>query len=175
MHAFRSQNGPHSTLHLFCSSASDTVHLKLLLQEETRLEQLESLAGSIDKARPHIVCGDFNSLLEEDYTPGYLEDISRVRRAGNWEEPRFEVTRRMLQLGYCDVFARLNPKSRDRKRASCRFGTRIDYIWMCPRLVEFVDWEQTKAALSGTPQLSDHRAVVLKLVLRASGSDSSAI
>lgn len=118
---------------------------------------------NVDQRRPHVICGDFNALCKDDFSENYLEQVARIRAAGDWESPKFDVTEKMKSLGYVDVFRRLNPSLKDRSIATSRFGTRIDFIWMSPSFVELIDWEKSAAKIEGDKKLSDHRAVLLSL------------
>eukprot|EP01122_Echinamoeba_exundans_P004132 TRINITY_DN14147_c0_g1_i1.p1 TRINITY_DN14147_c0_g1~~TRINITY_DN14147_c0_g1_i1.p1 ORF type:complete len:276 (-),score=17.55 TRINITY_DN14147_c0_g1_i1:546-1373(-) len=129
--------------------------------EETRLEQLEALLNKVDFSTPHMICGDFNALCETDYSQEYLAQIAKVRARGRWEEPRFDVVKRMLSLRYIDALDRLRPDLKDREKSTCRFGTRIDYVWVSPSLAEKIDWARSSASLVGG-KISDHQAIAIK-------------
>lgn len=98
--------------------------------EETRLSQWKEFENFIesyaDKEIPIIICGDFNALTKGDYTDEYISHINSVREKNEWESVQFNLTEK-IQEKYIDCYTlyhnRQNP-------SSCRFGTRIDYIYL---------------------------------------------
>jgi exonuclease III len=67
----------------------------------------------------------------------------------------------MQQLHYVDAFDRIRPNVKDSEKSTCRYGTRIDYVWLSPSLAEKVDWARSSVTLLGG-KISDHRAVTIK-------------
>jgi exonuclease III len=114
---------------------------------------------------PHIIAGDFNALCRDDYSPEYLEEISRVRDEGRWEAPHFDVIQLMLSRGYIDVFRRINPDLKDANVVTNRFNTRIDYIFISASLAEKINWQESDCIIVDRPDISDHLPLAADLVL----------
>ena len=68
-----------------------------------------------------ILLGDFNALTKKDYTPKEWSEIYKVRKNGCWELPLTSLTDN-LTLEWLDS------GSKDKKK-TCRYNTRIDYIY----------------------------------------------
>ncbi|MEM6313704.1 MAG: endonuclease/exonuclease/phosphatase family protein [Planctomycetota bacterium] len=104
--------------------------------EERRLREigvvLEKLAVHRAEGRPHVVMGDFNAISplqqieESKLRPG---DLHGLRENEN-ELPR-DVIRTMLDAGYVDVFAELNPEAVPTAGTldAIHAGLRVDYIF----------------------------------------------
>jgi endonuclease/exonuclease/phosphatase family metal-dependent hydrolase len=103
--------------------------------EEKRMKQLQAFLNtesilSNEEVTDHFVLGDFNALSKSDYTEEQLLEIMNVRRRNSWELPRFEVTNYMHSMGYLDCSQYNNDDNDDDEyMETCRFGTRIDYIY----------------------------------------------
>ena len=83
--------------------------------------------GSQTARRPPLaVEGDFNALTREDYTQAEWDDIAWVRCRGSWEPPVTDVTTRMAEAAFTDCWWAAGCVG---NKISCRFDSRIDYIW----------------------------------------------
>jgi len=146
-------------------------------RETDRIKELDKLATMLDTAkqddqdsfqsRRMIWMGDFNALTQSDYTAAGWSQIVDVRARNSWEAPQTDLTRRITEpprrklpgLGMTDTYkqavTRIGPLS------TCRFDTRIDYIFLtpgcCPARV--LSHEHIEAI----PFASDHNLVVATL------------
>jgi endonuclease/exonuclease/phosphatase family metal-dependent hydrolase len=153
-----------------CATHLDVQH------EATRLGQLESLRRAMEtRAAPHLVLGDFNAVRLADYTPAALAVLRAHRAAGHREEPRSDVVTSMDRWGYKDGFrlaragdlaaypAEIERPLPDDDLATCWAGTRIDYIWATPVLLDGVRVRACRRVHSDT---SDHLPVLIELDAR---------
>jgi endonuclease/exonuclease/phosphatase family metal-dependent hydrolase len=141
--------------------------------ESTRLGQLANLRRALERRAPaHLVMGDFNALRLSDYAPAALDALRATRAAREREEPRGEVVEAMDGWGYLDAFrlaragdrasyaAELARPLPDGELATCWAGTRIDYVWMSPALL---DARRVRSATHVENDASDHLPVVVDL------------
>jgi len=141
--------------------------------EKTRLGELNRLAAAMGERAPaHVVMGDFNALRLADYGPAGLAVVREGRATHDREEPRGDVSARMDALGYVDLIrlAQAGDPTRYREalgaplpdalRATCWFGTRVDYAWTsAPLLARYAVARAEHVATDAT----DHAAVVVDL------------
>jgi endonuclease/exonuclease/phosphatase family metal-dependent hydrolase len=102
--------------------------------ENDRLAQIKEfhpLEKNID-----ILMGDMNALMREDYSDDYYEKyIVQIREKSRWEKPCFDLTNFITkQWNFQDAFKQINPQFKDQQVITCRFKTRIDYIYLRPRI-----------------------------------------
>jgi endonuclease/exonuclease/phosphatase family metal-dependent hydrolase len=142
-------------------------------REPTRLEQLENLRRAMEtRAASHLVMGDFNAVRLTDYTPAALDALRARRLANGREQPHGDVVARMDRWGYLDglrlaragdlasypaELARALPEG---DLPTCWAGTRIDYFWVTPALL---DGSRVRACRRVESDASDHHPVVLDL------------
>ena len=99
--------------------------------------------------------GDFNALTREDYSDSVWEDISNVRHVNSWESPQVKLTNKIkADHGMVDCWE-LAGKPEPIK--TCRFDTRIDYIYASPSLLDH--WELVGVETIDDPT-SDHNLVI---------------
>lgn len=125
--------------------------------ENYRLEQIrkfDPLKNSID-----ILMGDMNSLTRDDYSDNYYQtNVYELREKSEWEKPCFDVTQLIKnQWTYIDAFKQINPDLKDEQIATCRFGTRIDYIYLRPRLND--SWILEDCSIIDTKNATDHNVI----------------
>eukprot|EP00041_Stephanoeca_diplocostata_P023622 m.585334 g.585334 ORF g.585334 m.585334 type:complete len:323 (-) comp22339_c1_seq102:3442-4410(-) len=72
--------------------------------------------------------GDFNALTTSDYAAAELEEVARVRAQNQWESPQNDVSTLMKQHGFADAWAEHG--MREGGLSTCRFNTRIDYVYV---------------------------------------------
>jgi endonuclease/exonuclease/phosphatase family metal-dependent hydrolase len=126
--------------------------------EQIRLKQISAMHDELLTEHGfHIVLGDFNSLSMNDYSAKYLQKIAQVRAENNWEAPHFEVTEFMKEHHFEDCFQLMNHAKKDEKLISCRFKTRVDYIWMKGKLN---DWKLTSCEIISSKNATDHELVL---------------
>ncbi|CAF5017230.1 unnamed protein product [Rotaria sp. Silwood1] len=109
------------------------IHLDYL-DEDDRLKQIKEFnpyEHNID-----ILMGDMNALTREDYSDDYYRNIVVERREkSNWEKPHFDLTQLITyEWNYQDAFKKINPTLKNEQVATCPYGTRIDYIYIHPRI-----------------------------------------
>lgn len=125
------------------------------VQAETRIDQLEAVRRALgESSLPELWVGDFNALTRADYSPRQWSTIAAVREKNRWEPPRTVVSEWMQRAGFVDCWARAG---RTRPIATCRFDTRIDYLWASPAWA--AAWAVT-ACRAVPADASDHRMVV---------------
>lgn len=115
------------------------------VKEPRRIGQFEQLVATLrlpETSPFHIIMGDFNAITQSDYSEEYeSEQITKVRREGQWEPPQYDLTEMIKALGYVDFWRRCNPDVKDQEVTTCAYNTRIDYIFISPKLAERIDWE----------------------------------
>jgi endonuclease/exonuclease/phosphatase family metal-dependent hydrolase len=127
------------------------------LDEDDRLKQIKEFnpcQQNID-----ILMGDMNALTREDYTDDYYRHmVVENREKSYWEKPRFDLTQLIThEWNYQDAFKQINPTLKDKQVVTCRFGTRIDYIYIHPRVNDH--WILTECSIIDTKGATDHNAV----------------
>lgn len=126
--------------------------------EKARLDQLLKLEKVLPKLSPHIILGDFNSLTLEDYSPEKLAEIAKSRKDTFWEPPKNTVTTKINKMGYVDVLGEIPGGI----FPTCRFDTRIDYIYLYDLEKDFGFDNVIDANISGA---SDHKPVGVILLV----------
>jgi len=147
------------------------------VRETTRLGQLRDLLEHLEE-RPNIppllhrvLLGDFNALTRSDYSEAEWRQVADVRARNAWEAPVSVVTDTMgrsptkkapLGLHMHDAWTTVSAAKRIGPLSTCRFDTRIDYIFVTASLAgALVDAECAVAI----PHASDHNLVVARLDL----------
>jgi len=131
------------------------------LNEDCRLSQIAEFQPN--EKQIDILMGDFNALTRNDYSDRYYQNIVEgKRRQSGWELPRFDLTNLLTnEWKYEDVFRIANPELKDEDVSTCAYGTRIDYVFLHPRLTDrfFVN----KCEIIDTKGVTDHNAVFVEL------------
>jgi len=85
----------------------------------------------LDDKLPHLIVGDFNSLLRSDYSDEEWQEIYNVRASNNWELPESTVIENIYNRGYIDCGKIGLQKLSDNnfKKATCWAKTRIDFVF----------------------------------------------
>jgi endonuclease/exonuclease/phosphatase family metal-dependent hydrolase len=135
------------------------------LDEDDRLKQIKEF-------KPHqqnidILMGDMNALTREDYSDDYYQNIvAGKREESGWEKPRFDLTKLITdEWGYQDALKLINPQLKDEQVVTCDYGTRIDYIYIHPRVND--QWTLTKCQIIDTKGATDHNAVLAEFVKKS--------
>ncbi|CAF0910481.1 unnamed protein product [Adineta ricciae] len=125
--------------------------------EDDRLKQMIEFDPHSQKV--DILMGDMNALTREDYSDDYYQDaIVGKRKCSGWEKPRFDLIKLITdEWNYQDVFRLKNPQIKDEQAATCRFGTRIDYIYVHPRVTD--QWILNECSIIETKGATDHNIV----------------
>lgn len=122
--------------------------------EEQRLAEIACLT-KILPCDFHILMGDFNALTRSDYTDEEWAKIASIRAECQppWEVPVTHVTDKILGLGYIDALT-------DCKTVmpTCRFDTRVDYIYM-------YGIKHERAYVANGHGASDHNIVIVDINL----------
>lgn len=132
--------------------------------EDDRLKQIKQF--SPHKTNIDILFGDMNALTRQDYSDRYLrENILFKREKSSWERPRFDLTRLITEeWGYEDAFTKINPTLKDEQVVTCDYGTRIDYIYLHPRLNE--QWTLSQCQIIDTKGATDHNAIFAEFQIK---------
>ena len=128
------------------------------LDENDRLKQIKEfnpLENNIN-----ILMGDMNSLTRDDYSDNYYQKhIVELRDKTKWEKPCFDLTQLITnQWSFQDAFKQINPQLKDKQVATCRFGTRIDYIYF--RSQDNDQWILKVCFNVDMQNATDHKAVI---------------
>ena len=126
--------------------------------ENDRLDQIKEF-NPIEK-NIDILMGDMNALTEEDYSDDYYEKhILQTREKSRWEKPRFDLTNLITkQWNFQDAFKQINPQAKDEQVITCRFKTRIDYIYLRPRIND--SWILKECTIIDMNNTTDHNALL---------------
>ena len=107
---------------------------------------------------PVVIAGDHNALTFEDYSAEQLDSITRIKKQNGRELPVNELTTVMKERGYVDCWqmsaSKVGPLS------TCRYGTRIDYIWVSTSFIERFTPVHTDTIDMIGPGITDHNMVV---------------
>ena len=128
------------------------------INEDNRLKQIKEFKPH--KQNIDILIGDMNALTREDYSDNYYREIvAGKRERSRWERPRFDLTKLITdEWKYQDAFKFFNPQFKDEQIVTCDYGTRIDYIYIHPRVLD--QWTLTKCEIIDTKGATDHNAVL---------------
>jgi endonuclease/exonuclease/phosphatase family metal-dependent hydrolase len=101
---------------------------------------------------PVILAGDFNALTKQDYTTSQWKQIYKLRKHSQWELPVHKLTDKLNQSwidsGKEYVFQK-----------TCRYNTRVDYIYTNCIAVKHYEVKET------IPYLSDHNLVFISFTI----------
>lgn len=141
--------------------------------EPTRIKELQNIMNYIDdktKIYPSIVLGDFNSLTQKDYNKKEWQDISDIRKINMWEKPVSDITNMMTQkYNYYDTRNIAIQKTGD--LYTCRFHTRIDYIY-CNHLLHNKFHIKKCEHINAIPDISDHNLIVTSIIYNNNQSNN---
>jgi endonuclease/exonuclease/phosphatase family metal-dependent hydrolase len=127
--------------------------------EAQRLREVERLLRCVPEDTSRlIILGDFNALKRSDYTEEAWQEIVNVRKQNGWEKPMTDVVARMEKEGYIDALSFVN----DVIVPTCRFATRVDYIFMSPQLRDNIQFCRT---IVSPHNQSDHYPVSCEFLL----------
>ena len=131
------------------------------LDENVRLTQIKEFDPNNENI--DILMGDMNALTREDYSDDYYQNVVvGEREKGGWEKPFFDLTKLITdEWKYQDAFKLINPQLKDEHVATSRFGTRIDYIYIHPRVYD--RWKLTKCEIIDTKGATDHNTIFTEL------------
>jgi exonuclease III len=135
--------------------------------EPHRLRQVGNLFSAMDRrdggrSLPAVLAGDCNALTFEDYTPEQFEEMASVKSENGREAPSNELTTFMKEQGYMDCW-QMSP-SKSGPLSTCRYGTRIDYIWASASFVQRFVPTHTETVDMIEEKLTDHNMVVCAFV-----------
>jgi endonuclease/exonuclease/phosphatase family metal-dependent hydrolase len=146
-------NGDHS---FFKDRIFGVTHLDYI-NEYNRLKQIEEFNSFIDNI--DILMGDMNALTRNDYSDYYYQkNLVKVRENSQWEKPCFDLTEFITdQWNFQDAFKQINPDAKDEQVVTCRYHTRIDYIYLRPRIND--SWILKECSIINMENATDHNAV----------------
>jgi len=105
--------------------------------------------------------GDFNALTKEDYSDDEWATVKAVRETNNWEPPKVALTSQIKdKYGMVDCWEVVG---KPRPIKTCRFDTRIDYVYASPALLD--QW-QLVSVQTVEDTASDHNMVIATFNLK---------
>jgi len=123
---------------------------KLVLQSDDQSQDFSRIEHPAQ-----IWTGDFNALTREDYSEGQWQEVALVREQGCWERPKVELTEKIKSVhGMVDCWELIGKPDPIK---TCRFDTRIDYVYGSPSLLE--EWSLQSVDTVDDPA-SDHNLVI---------------
>ncbi len=126
------------------------VHLNYK-DENIRNQEIDEILDKINTYSDEyqsILLGDFNALTKADYSPKEWADIYKIRKYGQWELPVHELSDK-LNIEWYDC-------GKNDKHITCRYNTRIDYIYT--KNMNIISYN----VLDTIPSISDHNLVNIK-------------
>lgn len=148
-------------------------------EEKKRLSEIKSIVQAFrTKGAPlcDLWLGDFNALTQSDYSRQHWREITQVRSRNNWELPvsdltsaivvpakRKQVKRKQAEwkgLGLTDAFKALPEANRSGPLSTCRFGTRIDYVYYQDLRLRETGWRIAAIVHHDSKKCSDHNLVI---------------
>ena len=141
------------------------IHLDYMY-EPKRLKEFDNIMNNSSNSYG-IWIGDFNALTENDYSKKEMAKITEQRKSSKWEEPHFNLTNKIISHhtnGYKLYDVRLNARKVLGPLYTCRFNTRIDYIYVNGKVINsFIIKEVLH--VNAMPFATDHNLVIAKLEL----------
>lgn len=128
----------------------NNIHLNHI-NENIRIKELNNIYKIIDYYKikySSILLGDFNSLTYNDYNLKQINDITNIRNENNWEIPVYNIT----EFINCEWF----DCGEKNKKATCKFNTRIDYIYT--KNINVISYDIIKTM----PDFTDHNLIYIK-------------
>jgi len=146
-----------TTIHIIC------VHLDYK-NEPTRIKQMETIMKNRDiDNKSLILLGDFNALTKNDYSKNEWCRIASIRKSNKWEQPLDELTNKITSQNYWKLFdSRYIANNISGPLHTCRFDTRIDYIYLNKKLINKWNINKMKHIIA-MPFATDHNLVLIKL------------
>lgn len=143
-------------------------------KEQKRRKEVTSIVSLMtnEYELPDLWVGDFNALTKDDYTEEEWERIFQVRKKNNWELPVCELTSIVTgkvsaesnpavgTLGLKDAYASLSNESKSGPFSTCRFNTRIDYVYFNAERMSATGWKLVECNHVECTDLSDHNLVI---------------
>ncbi len=130
------------------------------LDHKSEIDRLEEISNLIKILPPDVILlGDFNSLKRKDYSEKKWAVIAQSRKDTQWEECKTDVVDKILE--------NVDPKLQDvlgdlgKPVGTCRFDTRIDYIFVSASDMFFV----TETSVVESDDASDHKPVVATILI----------
>ena len=120
------------------------------IHEKTRMAQLNVLDTHLNNA--HFFCGDMNSICVKDYSSERLNEINSERISNNWPLVESNVIETIKYKYGFNILPYLG--------GTCRFNTRIDYIFHKNIKDLIIDQYIINTMDNG---ITDHNAVVCEL------------
>jgi len=119
-------------------------HLEQRL-EGARIEQMGQVLSYVDRQKPHIIMGDFNSLSRSDYDEETWTALVDLRRKNYWDPPLSELTDALSRdHHYKDTWAQFHPD-------------KFDYLYNDNKLNKTTEQENEKYTIGwGTPTRNNH-------------------
>ena len=139
-------------------------------KEPKRKTEIQEIRDTLNDIIPEDSCqiwlGDFNALTLDDYTEDELKEVARVRaecKPKPWEPPKGELTQKITnEYEFVDTWREDGCRT---PLKTCRYNTRIDYIFANRQLLEMFDVVEV---IHDPDTASDHQMVVTKFVSKLS-------
>ena len=134
--------------------------------EVVRVQQLSAVFSwtARDRARPHLLLGDFNALAPGDYVerPAALEAVAADETFAHLVQDEMQVVPRLLRRGYIDAQAASADGIPAPTFPAAAPQVRIDYVWASTPLAAALRWCQ-RWTDDETAEASDHLPVVAEI------------
>ena len=113
--------------------------------EKVRIKEYQQMLQMIEDndfiQLPLVLLGDFNALTKSDYDDERWNEIKEIRQNNKWELPMTDLTDMIKESKQFLDCLKIFEKNGDNKMkmediSSCRYDTRIDYIFVNNRFLE---------------------------------------
>jgi endonuclease/exonuclease/phosphatase family metal-dependent hydrolase len=128
------------------------------ISEDVRLRQYEQIQQHLDFKNSNIFMGDLNALRFQDYSSEKWKKIEKVRKEKIWELPQTELIQ-TVEKDFLEVFSTY---SKEEIPSTCRFDTRIDYIFVSKE--NNFKIEEIKRIFND--EISDHHPIFMKFSMK---------
>lgn len=138
-------------------------------KEEKRVKEIRAIVRGFERENlplPDLWMGDFNALTRKDYTKEEWNRIYQVRSRNHWELPVSDLTLAVMSktnhkgLGLRDAYAFVPESNRLGPLSTCRFGTRIDYVYFRAERMGAAGWNIAACEHVDCRRISDHNLVI---------------
>lgn len=134
--------------------------------EAVRVQQLAAVFSwtARDRARPHLLLGDFNALAPGDYDdrPAALQAVAESDIFAHMVQDEMQVVPRLLRRGYVDAQAASADVPPAPTFPAADPQVRIDYIWASTPLAPALRWCR-RWTTDETTEASDHLPVLAEI------------
>jgi len=143
-------------------------------KEALRLKEIRTIVEDLEKKGLPLFdlwMGDFNALTEADYSKEEWDHIFEIRNRNCWELPVTNLTSAMTSkpktkeslwkgLGLHDAYTSVPQQRRSGPLCTCRFATRIDYVYFNAQRMNAAGWSVVACEHVDSKEYSDHNLVI---------------